>query len=85
MRLADDGPACVVCGCTHDNACDGGCSWAAAPVPLCSQCEIAYKLALQLAKRLHRNPAWNVFRKTVEIARVARRVQDDTVTSMGGY
>lgn len=32
------GPACVVCGCTEERACDGGCSWVMSRPPLCSAC-----------------------------------------------
>lgn len=35
-REVDDGPACRICGCTENNACDGGCSWA--EDNLCSAC-----------------------------------------------
>ena len=31
-------PKCVVCGCTEDNACDGGCSWSQLNPDLCSRC-----------------------------------------------
>ena len=34
-------PACRVCGCTYDRACDGGCWWAkveGGSAPLCSAC-----------------------------------------------
>jgi len=34
--LDDLEPRCRVCGCTDDNACPGGCIWAAAD--LCSRC-----------------------------------------------
>jgi hypothetical protein len=33
---ADDGPRCRVCGCSDDNACEGGCVWATPD--LCSRC-----------------------------------------------
>ncbi len=29
---------CSVCGCTEDNACEGGCIWANAQATLCSRC-----------------------------------------------
>jgi hypothetical protein len=29
---------CRVCGCTDDNACEGGCVWANSGATLCSQC-----------------------------------------------
>ena len=31
-------PACRVCGCTQDRACDGGCSWV--DDDLCSSCAV---------------------------------------------
>ena len=38
---AHDGPACEGCGCTEDNACEGGCHWVAPG--LCSQCDAPMK------------------------------------------
>ena len=35
---ADDAAACVVCGCTDDNPCDGGCAWAQQNPPVCTRC-----------------------------------------------
>src|SRR5579859_6376233 len=35
-------PSCRICGCTEQNACDGGCSWVEVPkgeAPLCSACQ----------------------------------------------
>lgn len=37
----DDGPACRVCGCTENDACEGGCWWVPDPTlegDLCSAC-----------------------------------------------
>ncbi|MGH6967795.1 MAG: hypothetical protein ACREEN_01650 [Stellaceae bacterium] len=31
-------PRCRVCGCTENDACDGGCSWATPKRTLCSNC-----------------------------------------------
>jgi hypothetical protein len=39
--MADEQAACVVCGCTEDNACEGGCSWALAHPPVCDRCTSA--------------------------------------------
>jgi hypothetical protein len=38
---ADPVPACRVCGCTEDQACEGGCHWVDDPQmgELCSRCE----------------------------------------------
>lgn len=33
-----DDLACEHCGCTEDNACPGGCSWASLVPPICSRC-----------------------------------------------
>jgi len=32
----DESPQCLSCGCTDDNACEGGCVWATPT--LCSRC-----------------------------------------------
>ncbi len=29
---------CVICGCTENSACDGGCYWVDEHEPLCSRC-----------------------------------------------
>lgn len=34
--LADEEPACQVCGCTDAQACEGGCMWVTPT--LCSRC-----------------------------------------------
>lgn len=36
---------CKFCGCTDDNACDGGCSWADERRTVCSRCHFAAELA----------------------------------------
>lgn len=33
-----DEVCCVVCGCTQNSACEGGCCWALVSPPLCSRC-----------------------------------------------
>lgn len=41
LEQLDDGPTpgvCTECGCTDDDACEGGCIWANADATLCSQC-----------------------------------------------
>lgn len=40
MGQDDPVPACRVCGCTEDNACEGGCHWVEDPQmgELCSRC-----------------------------------------------
>lgn len=43
----DDGPACVVCGCTQNRACEEGCCWAIGWPPVCSSCVTTYLLAEQ--------------------------------------
>lgn len=41
-RLRNAGLACSICGCTDDNACEGGCYWVKLDPPICSACrEIA--------------------------------------------
>lgn len=37
-RAAKADPVCTVCGCTEDNACEGGCSWATTDPYVCSEC-----------------------------------------------
>lgn len=32
-------PRCIGCGCTDDEACAGGCSWAQTDPPVCSRCD----------------------------------------------
>jgi hypothetical protein len=46
---AEDGPRCLRCGCTDEQACPGGCAWAPGPMDgdLCSRC--AEELALVAA------------------------------------
>jgi len=36
----DEGPRCVLCGCTEENGCEGGCEWADTTLmaDLCTQC-----------------------------------------------
>jgi hypothetical protein len=47
LRLEVDGyrteklVACRCCGCTDDNACDGGCEWVPGEPDLCSRCRLA--------------------------------------------
>lgn len=39
--MSEAAPACRVCGCTEERACDGGCWWVPDPLelgPLCSSC-----------------------------------------------
>jgi hypothetical protein len=36
---------CMVCGCTEDRACDGGCSWVDEAQTLCSACADSLALA----------------------------------------
>lgn len=36
LEKVDSEPICRVCGCTHDNACRGGCYWV--EPDLCSRC-----------------------------------------------
>lgn len=36
-ELTGDPPTCRVCGCTDEQACDGGCTWV--EPDLCSSCE----------------------------------------------
>lgn len=31
--------ACEGCGCTEDDACEGGCYWVSLDPPICSACE----------------------------------------------
>jgi hypothetical protein len=32
---------CRICGCTDDEACEGGCFWLDSTATLCSQCKTA--------------------------------------------
>lgn len=49
--------ACIVCGCTEDRACEGGCSWVSLNPPFCSACEeLAADLDL-MRLRQHTEPA----------------------------
>jgi hypothetical protein len=46
--MKNDGPACIVCGCTQNRACDlpdGPCSWVCSFPPVCSGCASTYMLA----------------------------------------
>jgi hypothetical protein len=36
LALAEGGGRCIVCGCTDDDACEGGCFWVDGPHLLCS-------------------------------------------------
>ena len=36
---------CVVCRCTDERACDGGCEWVTTAPPLCSRCVEKYLFA----------------------------------------
>lgn len=36
LSIVDNEPVCRICGCTQNNACDGGCYWA--EEDLCSSC-----------------------------------------------
>lgn len=50
-------PACRLCGCTENRACDGGCWWVDDPAdlgPLCSTCLPAAEL--QVLADLGRHP-----------------------------
>lgn len=38
MPILTHAPACRVCGCTDERACEGGCSWV--EPDLCSQCQL---------------------------------------------
>ena len=42
---------CRICGCTQQDACDGGCGWTTAGCTLCTRC---FELAMQIADTLHR-------------------------------
>ena len=35
-----DGPVCSLCGCSEDNACEGGCIWARSKPWVCSRCAV---------------------------------------------
>lgn len=36
---------CIVCGCTDDRACEGGCTWVIRePVAICSECAPGVRL-----------------------------------------
>jgi hypothetical protein len=51
--------ACRLCGCSEEDACDGGCSWAGPE--LCSACDAKDKL---LVRALSRPPAKQRARRT---------------------
>jgi hypothetical protein len=80
-RTAIAEPACVVCGCTQNNACDGGCSWVAAD--LCSQCERAWESAVQTIATLNRNKHWPRLRRVLQVARALREIHDDVAAELG--
>lgn len=44
-----DQSACMVCGCTEDDACEGGCSWVA--TFLCSACDPTAKRPRKRGRR----------------------------------
>jgi hypothetical protein len=47
-------PACIICGCTDEHACDGGCSWV---LPgLCSKCAGKLGGGIAIAQRLRLHP-----------------------------
>lgn len=50
---AHDGPACDLCGCTENQACDGGCHWVSLDPPLCSQCDARLTRVEQLLEADH--------------------------------
>lgn len=69
-------PACAVCGCTQNNACDGGCEWVGAD--LCSACLEAANAAEHLSLSLSRNRHWTAKQRTLAIAKALRRMQDNS-------
>ena len=60
---------CRICGCTYENACAGGCSWADAKQTLCSSCvETADDLLAALEENAQRGvtrPRLDRFLETV--------------------
>lgn len=38
--VAEATRTCRVCGCTGARACDGGCTWTAIDIDVCSQCDL---------------------------------------------
>ena len=54
-----EGPECVRCGCSQDDACEGGCSWdeqfATQGIPVCSRCAPQLR-AMEISGRL--DPDW---------------------------
>lgn len=36
---------CVYCGCSQNNACEGGCHWISIDPPVCSACEDVHAAA----------------------------------------
>jgi hypothetical protein len=82
-RTEPDEPSCCVCGCTQNDACEGGCSWVAAD--LCSACQASWEEAVRVVRRLRHpgNKDWPIARQTLEVARACRRVQDKRDAEIG--
>lgn len=75
-------PKCAVCGCTQDNACDGGCWWVNdREILLCSACEEAWKRAKRTLRMLARSQA--PCNDKLIVARAMRRLQDWTAKKLG--
>ncbi len=65
--------ACRVCGCTHDRACAGGCSWV--ETDLCSTCDAVLRALFawsELAYRPSVTAVVSEFRKWKANERVAK-------------
>lgn len=52
-----DEPTCIHCGCTEDNACEGGCVWICQDPPICSSCMNKVELTDEEWKELGENMA----------------------------
>lgn len=68
------GGECRICGCTDENACAGGCSWADARRTLCSACvTIARDLIEVLEEQVQRPLTRLRLDRFVAIARAQQR------------
>jgi len=60
QRLSARGePRCIVCGCTENDACQGGCSWVTGEVcSVCASAVISIITWMRRARRISRAALW---------------------------
>lgn len=56
---------CRVCGCTHDRACDNGCTWVTND--LCSTCAEAIVAVSRWMQNAYRTPGARLIREAKEL------------------